>query len=220
MKDIVLSLSLLALLLGLLPAALAAPPSAYEGRALYVSYCQLCHGLKGKGDGPLARAMGIKPADLTTAVRSRSDTILTKIITGEGKPTISGRDRHNLLSDTMPEWRTVFDSSQGKSLIAYLRFIGYSKYDLMGDPVRGKKLYLRYCSVCHGEEGTGDGIMTKLMRIYPMDHANPNETGRFTNQQLVHGILEGKGRYMPAWKGILSQADVEALVSYIRLLSY
>ncbi len=62
--------------------------------------------------------------------------------------------------------------------------------------------------------------MTKLMRIYPMDHTNPNETGRFTNQQLVHGILEGKGRYMPAWKGILSQAGVEALVSYIRLLSY
>lgn len=220
MKSIVLCLSLLGLWIIPLAPALAGAASAYEGRALYVSYCQLCHGPKGKGDGPLARAMGIKPADLTTTVRSRSDTILTKIITGEGKPTISGRDRHNLLSDAMPEWRTVFDASQVKSLIAYLRFIGYSKYDLMGDPVRGKELYLRYCSVCHGEEGTGDGIMTKLMRIYPMDHTNPNETGRFTNEQLVRGIMEGKGRYMPAWKGILSRADVEALVSYIRLLSY
>jgi mono/diheme cytochrome c family protein len=66
----------------------AAPPPAYEGRRLYTSYCQLCHGAGGKGDGALAKAMKIHPADLTTTVRSRSDTILKKIITGEGGPTI------------------------------------------------------------------------------------------------------------------------------------
>ena len=32
--------------------------------------------------------------------------------------------------------------------------------------------------------------------------------------------LDGKGRFMPAWRGILSQTDVEALVGYIRLLAY
>ena len=32
-------------------------------------------------------------------------------------------------------------------------------------------------------------------------------------------ILDGKGRFMPAWRGILSDSDVEGLVSYIRLLS-
>jgi mono/diheme cytochrome c family protein len=37
--------------------------------------------------------------------------------------------------------------------------------------------------------------------------------------QLCHGT-DGKGRYMPAWRGILDQGDVEALVSYIRLLSH
>jgi mono/diheme cytochrome c family protein len=36
----------------------------------------------------------------------------------------------------------------------------------------------------------------------------------------MSSILDGTGRYMPAWKGILSQSDVEALVSYIRLLSF
>ena len=220
MRNYILALSLLVILTVNLSDALANPPTAYEGRALYVSYCQLCHGLKGKGDGPLARAMDISPADLTTTVRSRSDTILKKIITGEGRQTITGRDRHNLLSDAMPEWRTVFDADQVRSLIAYLRFIGYSKYPLMGDPTLGKQRYQQYCSVCHGKEGTGDGIMTKLMGINPMDHTNPNETGRFSNEELVRGILEGKGRYMPAWKGILTQAEVEGLVSYIRLLSY
>ncbi len=197
----------------------ATPPLAYEGQRLYLSYCQLCHGTGGKGDGGLARAMKIHPADLTTTVRSRSDTILRKIITGEGRQTITGRDRHNLLSSAMPEWREIFDESQVDSLIAFLRFLSRSSHGLMGDPEHGMELYQQYCQVCHGEEGDGDGIMTKLIGMVPTDHTNPNETNRFSNQELAEAILNGKGRFMPAWRGVLRQDDVEALVSYIRLLS-
>ncbi len=197
----------------------ANPPPAYEGRRLFVSYCQLCHGVGGKGDGPLAKAMKIEPADLTTTVRSRSDTILRKIITGEGRQTITGRDRHNLLSEAMPEWKDVFSDDQINALIAYLRFLSNKKHDLMGDPEVGMRLYAKYCQVCHGEEGDGNGIMTNLIGITPMDHTNPNETNRLDNETLVKSILDGKGRFMPAWRGILSRSDVEALVSYIRLLS-
>lgn len=220
MKSIPLRLIFYTLLLINSVIVSANPPPAYEGRALYVSYCLLCHGAQGKGDGPLAKAMKITPADLTTTVRSRSDTILLKIITGEGRQTITGRDRHNLLSDAMPQWKDIFKESELKSLIAYLRFLGNSKYDLMGDPKVGLQLYQKYCQVCHGVEGEGDGIMTELIGIAPMDHSNPNETNRLDNKELVNGILDGKGRFMPAWRGILSQSEVEALVSYIRLLSH
>ena len=141
MKNIIHTVVLLTLI-GVSAAAAAADlPSAYEGRRLYVSYCQLCHGTDGKGDGPLAKAMKISPANLNTTVRSRSDTILTKIITGEGRQTITGRDRHNLLSEAMPEWKDVFTQSQVRSLITYLRFLGRSKYQLMGDPELGMQLY-------------------------------------------------------------------------------
>ena len=198
----------------------ANPPPAYEGRKLYVSYCLLCHGKGGQGDGPLSKVMKITPADLTTTVRSRSDIILTKIITGKGRQTITGRNRHNLLSDAMPNWKDVFNDSQVEALIAYLRFLGNKKHDLMGDSELGMKIYHKYCTVCHGEEGEGDGIMTNLMGISPMDHTNPNETNALNNDQLIKSILKGQGRYMPAWEGILSQTDIEALVSYIRLLSH
>lgn len=174
----------------------ANPPPAYEGRRLYVSYCQLCHGTEGKGDGALAKSMQINPADLTTTVRSRSDTILTKIITGDGKQTITGRDRHNILSQAMPEWKDVFNDKQVKALIAYLRFLGSAKHQLMGDPKVGYNLYQQYCQVCHGVEGDGDGIMTQLMGIMPMDHTNPNETNSLNNQELAKSILDGKGRFM------------------------
>jgi cbb3-type cytochrome c oxidase subunit III len=220
MKNIIHAVVLLSLLAVICPEVSANPPPAYEGRRLYISYCQLCHGPGGKGGGPLAEVMQISPADLTTTVRSRSDTILTKIITGEGRQTITGRDRHNLLSDAMPEWKGVFTESQIKALIAYLRFLGRAKHDLMGDPEVGMQLYQKYCHVCHGVEGDGDGIMTNLMGIMPMDHTNPNETNSLDNNELMDSILDGQGKYMPAWRGILSQSDVEALVSYIRLLSH
>lgn len=220
MKNIIYTVVLLTLLTVSITLVFANPPPAYEGRRLYVSYCQLCHGTGGKGDGPLAKAMQISPADLTTTVRSRSDTILMKIITGKGRQTITGRDRHNLLSESMPEWKDVFTEPQVKALIAYLRFLGSAKHELMGDPEAGMQIYQKYCIVCHGVEGDGDGIMTKLMGIMPMDHTNPNATNPLGNDELVRSIIEGKGRFMPAWKGILNQSDVEALVSYIRLLSH
>ena len=219
MKKFIHGAILLLLFTASIPIASANPPPAYEGRRLYVSYCQLCHGTDGKGAGPLAKAMKIQISDLTTTVRSRSDRILKKIITGEGRQTITGRDRHNLLSDAMPEWKGIFDDSEVDALIAYLRFLVSSKHTLMGDPEIGQQLYQKYCYVCHGVEGDGDGIMTNLLGIMPMDHTNPNETNDLRNEDIIKSILDGKGRFMPAWRGTLSQADAEALVSYIRLLS-
>jgi mono/diheme cytochrome c family protein len=48
--------------------ALAEEPAAGEvsgGRDLYVGHCAICHGLDGTGQGPLAQAMKVVPADLT-----------------------------------------------------------------------------------------------------------------------------------------------------------
>lgn len=35
------------------------------GRILYLTYCQGCHGLTGRGDGPAAASLRMPPADLT-----------------------------------------------------------------------------------------------------------------------------------------------------------
>jgi len=35
------------------------------GRILYLTYCQGCHGLAGRGDGPAATSLRTPPADLT-----------------------------------------------------------------------------------------------------------------------------------------------------------
>lgn len=39
------------------------------GRTLYRRLCASCHGIDGRGDGPVAPALGERPADLTTIAR-------------------------------------------------------------------------------------------------------------------------------------------------------
>lgn len=39
--------------------------SILRGAALYAAHCASCHGLNGKGDGPAAASLPVKPADLT-----------------------------------------------------------------------------------------------------------------------------------------------------------
>jgi cytochrome c oxidase cbb3-type subunit 3 len=90
----------------------------------------------------------------------------------------------------------------------------------MGNPEKGRALYGRYCRACHGDEGEGDGVMTSLVDMRPMDHTNPLRMNEISNLEMVRSIKNGKGNYMPAWKGIISDDEVEALVSYIRLLGH
>lgn len=40
-------------------------PEADEGKRLFAENCAACHGLSGKGDGPIAGDLGRKPSDLT-----------------------------------------------------------------------------------------------------------------------------------------------------------
>ncbi|MBL3619478.1 MAG: c-type cytochrome [gamma proteobacterium endosymbiont of Lamellibrachia anaximandri] len=213
MKIIIQTLVVMSLLIMMTPQVLADLPPAFEGRKLYISHCQLCHAADGKGDGPLAKAMRIDAEDLTTVVRSGSDNNLIKIITGKGRHASTHR-----ISASMPKWEEVFSEHQIKALVAYLRFLSSSKHDLIGDPEIGLQLYQKYCAICHGIEGDGKGIMTELLRIKPIDHTNPHKTEKLDNKELATSILDGRGKFMPAFRGVLNQSEVDGLVSYIRLL--
>jgi copper resistance protein D len=47
------------------PAEPYAAPSVARGRTLYAENCALCHGAGGRGDGPAAGNLAVRPADLT-----------------------------------------------------------------------------------------------------------------------------------------------------------
>jgi mono/diheme cytochrome c family protein len=41
---------------------------AQAGKTVYVQQCMVCHGIKGKGNGPSGKNLNPKPTDFTTAV--------------------------------------------------------------------------------------------------------------------------------------------------------
>lgn len=57
---------------------MAAPPATADeipnGRDLFIGHCAICHGLDGRGQGPLAEAMKIVPADLTQIAAKHQGT--------------------------------------------------------------------------------------------------------------------------------------------------
>ncbi len=57
--------------MGAAPVAAGDVPS---GNDLYVSHCAVCHGLDGRGQGPLAQAMKLVPADLTQIAAKHDGT--------------------------------------------------------------------------------------------------------------------------------------------------
>lgn len=66
---------MIALAAALVPAAIAAAADdVAAGRALYVRLCASCHGLGGRGDGPVAPALGERPTDLTALARDDDGT--------------------------------------------------------------------------------------------------------------------------------------------------
>ena len=45
-----------------------------DGKQMFVSYCAPCHGLDGRGNGPVAVALKTSPADLTVLARKNHGT--------------------------------------------------------------------------------------------------------------------------------------------------
>ena len=90
----------------------------------------------------------------------------------------------------------------------------------------GKKLYLKYCSQCHGENGDGEGYAAPHLRPRPRNFT----TGKFkvrttpsgalpTHQDLVNIIRRGMPyTSMPAWPA-LSDQDVSDLAHFITTFS-
>ena len=59
--------------------------SIERGKALYRQYCASCHGINGQGDGPLAKNLTPKPADLVERSAHHSDgDFAWKITNGRG----------------------------------------------------------------------------------------------------------------------------------------
>jgi cytochrome c6 len=68
------------------------------------------------------------------------------------------------------------------------------------------------CASCHGKDGSGNTMMGKKLAV--KDYTKEQS---FSDAEATNVIKNGKGK-MKAYKDKLSDADVKALVAYVRSL--
>lgn len=65
------------------------------------------------------------------------------------------------------------------------------------------------CSLCHGKDGKGHTSVAERMGIKDLT------TAAGTTAELAATIANGRGK-MPAFKGKLSEAEIEALAAHVK----
>jgi mono/diheme cytochrome c family protein len=92
--------------------------TAQSGDDLYREFCAVCHGVDGKGNGPAADALKVRPSDLTQITRhnnSKFPTIaIMRIINGDDHVAAHG-------NQDMPTWGDALKSISSNSTFAEMR---------------------------------------------------------------------------------------------------
>jgi len=103
-----------------------AKTSPADGKGMYTSYCTPCHGVNGKGNGPLSSSLKRTPSDLTTLSKNNGGNYPEVRVIGilAHGSAVSGHDGAG-----MPHWAiTLGNMDQNNKLDTPLRISNLSRY--------------------------------------------------------------------------------------------
>jgi mono/diheme cytochrome c family protein len=184
--------------------------------------CAQCHGIGGAGgvspDVPALNTLG------TAFTAQQLTTIINNGLGASANPT----------KPYMPVWHGIISPRQVSELVAYIHaglpaVAGATPPVVPTDQglaVQGSALYVRDgCINCHGPNGLG-GVPSPASpdkTVPPL--SGPDFRGEFNTPAKIANVIRsgsviGKAPIvsMPHWGGILSQADVNALIAYLGTL--
>ena len=86
---------------------------------------------------------------------------------------------------------------------------------------QGHKLWQGNCAFCHAADGTGKNWIGSFLEPHPRNLRDPVFMGAMTRARLSATIREGlPGTSMPAWKSVLSDKEITAIVAYVAKAFY
>ena len=84
---------------------------------------------------------------------------------------------------------------------------------------RGKTLYRKICSACHGESGKPPAVTLTALTVPPADLSRLEIVNFFSEQARLEIIRNGiSGSPMKGLKGLLNEKDTVAVFMYTRTL--
>lgn len=102
------------------------PTNPTDGKQMYISYCAPCHGVDGRGNGPVAGALKAQPTDLTVLAKANGgkypDTHVYSVLAFGSNVPAHG-------SAQMPVWGSILGTmAQGRPMDRQLRMSNLSRY--------------------------------------------------------------------------------------------
>lgn len=193
---------------------------AVNGLRLYLGYCFVCHGQSGRGDGPYAGTLSVKPADLADRdyFAGKTDKEIHDVISRGGVS--HGKSIH------MRPLGMQLSYDQIEDIVAYIRVLN------RGVPVELEKrsgntasdIYGMSCIMCHGKSGEGNGEIARKLGI-AIRPLGGSEVQALSDEELRKIISEGiadpsrpNAYYMPPWRESLTGEQINELVRYVRSL--
>lgn len=221
--------------------------SVKRGQEVYKAQCTPCHGIKGDGNGFLAKGFDVKPRDFTQGLYKFRSTKTGAF------PTLADIERsvrEGVPNTTMPAWGQFLTPEQVTDVSRYIitfspKFTEAWKAgqepaalamsavpgDLMADAMidLGRETYEKAeCAKCHGALGKGDGPSANTLQDswgYPIEATDLTYKWVFKNghqpEDVYRTMFGGlNGTPMPAYEEAFpDEKDRWAMVAYILSLS-
>lgn len=189
------------------PGGLAGDPA--RGGAFFHANCAECHGHAGDGRGRRAGMIVPKPLDFTTQnARLAFSRMRLFASISRGVP-----------GTTMPAWSKVLTSQQIADVAEYVRraFMEDRATKASAPPAEvgdaGKRVYLQYCSYCHGYDGDGRTAAAQVLNPKPRDFTSPPP---LSIAKVADAVRHGRaGTAMPSFAKVLSREEIEAVAGHV-----
>ena len=81
----------------------------------------------------------------------------------------------------------------------------------------GRDIFYKHCKACHGDKGDGRTFAANVLNPPPKNFTAENSKKELTEERMIHSVTKGrKGTAMMPWESNLTQAEIQAVVNYIR----
>jgi mono/diheme cytochrome c family protein len=190
------------LLLAPLPSLVAAQPTSQvgvEGAQLYHSKCAPCHDPSAHGAEETGWLFDPPPPDLHRALQAETTATLVRRIL-DGPQQVTPRPRAPALTRT-------------QALVSYLERLPRVNWPMVQ---RGRSLYIDRCERCHGAFGHPPAAEIRATGPRPRDLAASSFP---VDDTALAALIRHERAGMPPLPADASEADVQALVAFVRLLS-
>lgn len=224
------------------PSPPVTPDLIEAGKKIYNFRCSPCHGFGGAGDGPAAMILDPRPRDFTRGLFKFKTTPFGEVVwEGDLFRTIS----RGIPRTAMPSWKNILSEEERWQVIAFVKtFSERHKTANPSKPIevgkeppmtpetiaKGNEIFHKKaqppCSLCHGENGRGNGPLAPAVMnawgepLFPRDLTQPwtYKSGN-TTRDILHRVSVGiEGTPMPGFAATLTEEERWQVAHYVKSL--